>query len=96
LKNEIETKVKKFINIYRWFISNKEVDLACSAFTASSDDTTRELAAYISDDGFGILGQYPIPQTSVYGIFMTFSFNVLDKDLIFKLNQKLVFSVLMF
>jgi len=51
--------------------------LACAGFTSSLDDQTRELAAFITDDGFGILEQYPAEATtSIYGIFMAFSLSV--------------------
>ena len=40
------------------------------------DRESMELAVYLLGDEFGILGKYPIAETSIYGIFMIFSLNV--------------------
>lgn len=52
------------------------MDLACAPFTGSSDYGTMELAAYLLGDEFGILGKYPTPKSSIYGIFEMFSIKV--------------------
>ncbi len=57
-------------------ISLQDVDLACAPFTGSSDYGTMELAAYLLGDEFGILGKYPTPKSSIYGIFEMFSIKV--------------------
>lgn len=55
--------------------SNVGIDTGI-AFTAFSGVVSREimeLAIYIGGSGFGILTQYPSPQTSNYGHIKTFS-----------------------
>lgn len=49
------------------------MDLACAAFVGAADHDILELSAYLLGDGFGILGKYPIPKISIYGIAKTFS-----------------------
>jgi len=51
----------------------QEVDLACVPFVGGVDNDILELSAYLLGDGFGILGKYPTPEVSVYGITHVFS-----------------------
>lgn len=50
-----------------------------------------ELAVYVLGDEFSILDKYPNPETSAYGIFMTFSYNV---GILFKDKNEKVFKVI--
>jgi len=53
--------------------SKQDIDLACAAFVGAADHEILELSAYVLGDGFGILGKYPNPETSIYGITNVFS-----------------------
>lgn len=57
-------------------LCDQEVDLACAPYTATLKRPYMELAVYVLGDDFSILTKYPTPETSIYGIFMTFSLNV--------------------
>ena len=47
--------------------------MACAAFVGGKDHDILELSAYTGGNGYGILGKYPAPKTSVYGIIKIFS-----------------------
>lgn len=55
------------------FFISQDVDLACAPFVGGSDHNILELSAYGLGDVFGILGKYPNPEISVYGITKVFS-----------------------
>ncbi len=54
-------------------ILERYVDLACAAFVGVADHDILELSVYLTGDGFGVLGKYPLPKISIYGIAKTFS-----------------------
>ena len=62
------------VNALHFYLSLivQEVDLACAPFVGGVDNDILELSAYFLGDGFGILGKYPTPEVSVYGITNVF------------------------
>jgi len=50
--------------------------MACTAFSGASGFDIMDLAVHVLSDSYGILVQYPVPQTSDYSHIMTFSLNV--------------------
>ncbi len=60
-------------------IKIQEVDLACVPYTGTVGRDIMELAVYITGQGWAILGKYPIPKSSMSGIFEIFSVKVCNR-----------------
>ena len=82
----------KVLFFYFYFVFKgklQEVDIACTALAGTVGFDVIDLAVHVFSDSYGILVQYPVPQTSDYSHIITFSLNVNDINILYFRNVNL-------